>query len=309
LFSKNTQCTLSKRYTYLYKKIRPLRSLFSKLNKFEIRIRKAVNSQRQGNFSSIFKGTGLEFADLRTYQYGDDVRTIDWITTAKGQGAYVKIFKEEKEQTVFFLLDVSASQKIGALGQTKIDRAKEICGVLALSALKESSHVGLYAFSDQKELYLKPDTGMKFAYKFILKLFENRPLSNKTDITEAIRFTMNRLKKKSVIIIISDFQDDGYHDNLRAIAKKHDLVIIHLYDEREVNLPSLGLIPVKDEESNAVSWVNTSSRSFQKSMKMAFEETQKTLETIAKKYNANYLSVSSNENFVYRLVQLFRVRR
>ena len=172
MFSKNTQCTLSKRYTYLYKKIRPLRSLFSKLNKFEIRIRKAVNSQRQGNFSSIFKGTGLEFADLRTYQYGDDVRTIDWITTAKGQGAYVKIFKEEKEQTVFFLLDVSASQKIGALGQTKIDRAKEICGVLALSALKESSHVGLYAFSDQKELYLKPDTGMKFAYKFILKLFK-----------------------------------------------------------------------------------------------------------------------------------------
>jgi uncharacterized protein (DUF58 family) len=286
-----------------------LRSLFSRLNKFEIRIRKAVNSQRQGNFSSIFKGTGLEFADLRTYQYGDDVRTIDWITTAKGQGAYVKIFKEEKEQTVFFLLDVSASQNIGALGQTKIDRAKEICGVLALSALKESSHVGLYAFSDQKELYLKPDTGMKFAYKFILKLFENRPLSNKTDITEAIRFTMNRLKKKSVIILISDFQDGGYHDNLRALAKKHDLVIIHLYDNREVNLPSLGLIPVKDEESNAVSWVNTSSRSFQKSMKMAFEETQKTLETIAKKYNANYLSVSSNENFVYRLVQLFRVRR
>ncbi|MFT5884519.1 MAG: hypothetical protein ACI9IP_000974 [Arcticibacterium sp.] len=286
-----------------------MRSLFSRLNKFEIRIRKAVNSQRQGNFSSIFKGTGLEFADLRTYQYGDDVRTIDWITTAKGQGAYVKIFKEEKEQTVFFLLDVSASQNIGALGQTKIDRAKEICGVLALSALKESSHVGLYAFSDQKELYLKPDTGMKFAYKFILKLFENRPLSNKTDITEAIRFTMNRLKKKSVIILISDFQDGGYHDNLRALAKKHDLVIIHLYDNREVNLPSLGLIPVKDEESNAVSWVNTSSRSFQKSMKMAFEETQKTLETIAKKYNANYLSVSSNENFVYRLVQLFRVRR
>jgi uncharacterized protein (DUF58 family) len=286
-----------------------LRTLFSRLDKFEIRIRKAVNSQRQGNFSSIFKGTGLEFADLRTYQYGDDVRTIDWITTAKGQGAYVKIFKEEKEQTVFFLLDVSASQKIGSLGRTKIDRAKEICGVLALSALKESSHVGLYAFSNQKELYLKPDTGMKFAYKFILKLFENKPQSNKTDITEAIRFTMNRLKKKSVIILISDFQDDGYHDNLRALAKKHDLVIIHLYDEREVNLPSLGLIPVKDEESNAVSWVNTSSKGFQKRMKRAFEETQKDLETIAKKYNANYLSVSSNEDFVYRLVQLFRVRR
>ncbi len=262
-----------------------------------------------GNFSSIFKGTGLEFADLRTYQYGDDVRTIDWITTAKGHGAYVKIFKEEKEQTVFFLLDVSASQKIGGQGQTKIDRAKEICGVLALSALKESSHVGLYAFSDQKELYLKPETGMKFAYKFILKLFENKPESSKTDITEAIRFTMNRLKKKSVIILISDFQDKDYQDNLKALAKKHDLVVIHLYDQREINLPSLGLIPIEDQESNAVSWVNTSSRGFQRNMKEAFEETQTGLESICKKYNANYISVSSTEDFVHRLIELFRVRK
>ncbi len=286
-----------------------MRNIFSKLNKFEIKIRKAVNSQMHGNFSSIFKGTGLEFSDLRTYQYGDDVRTIDWITTAKGHGAYVKIFKEEKEQTVFFLLDVSASQGIGRQGEKKIDRAKEVCGTLALSALKESSHVGLYCFSDQKELYLKPESGIKFAYKFILKLFQLEPVSSRTDIKEAIRFTLNMLKRKSVLIMISDFQDKGYEDNLKALAKNHDLVIIHLYDDREVNVPSLGLVHIEDAEANKVSWINTSSKSFKRRMKQDFESKKDKLKTLSKQYNANYLEISSTEDFVSRLVKLFQVRR
>lgn len=286
-----------------------MKKIFSRLDKYEIRIRKAVNSQMHGNFSSIFKGTGLEFADLRTYQYGDDVRTIDWITTAKGHGAYVKIFKEEKEQTVFFLLDMSASQQVGENGRAKIDRAKEICGVMALSAIKESSHVGLYCFTDQKELYLKPDNGMKHAYNFILKLFQVEPKSFKTNITDAIRFTLNILKRKSVIIMISDFQDEGYQDKLKALAKKHDLVVLHLYDDREINLPELGLIPIQDTENNTLRWVNTSSRKFQKGMKQSFNDSKDTLEKLCKQYNASYLSISSTEDFIPRLIELFRVRK
>lgn len=285
-----------------------MRDIFSRLDKYEIRIRKAVNSQMHGNFSSIFKGTGLEFADLRTYQYGDDVRTIDWITTAKGHGAYVKIFKEEKEQTVFFLLDVSGSQEVGKRGQLKIDRAKEICGTLALSALKEASHVGLYCFSDQKELYLKAETGVKFAYKFILKLFQLEPKSRRTNIAEAIRFALNMMKRKSVMILISDFRDKDYEQNLKALAKNHDLVIIHLYDEREVNIPSLGLIPVEDRELGKTKWMNTSSRVFRKNMKEEFKRKQSELEDLCKKYNTSYLEISSEEDFVPRLVELFRVR-
>jgi uncharacterized protein (DUF58 family) len=268
-----------------------------------------VNSQMHGNFNSIFKGTGLEFADLRTYQYGDDVRSIDWITTAKGHGAYVKIFKEDKEQTVFFMLDVSASQKVGYEGKTKIDRAKEVCGVLALSALKESSQVGLYCFSDQKELYLKPEIGMKFAYKFVLKLFQNVPKSTKTNIQEAIGFTLKILKRKSVIILISDFQDDNYQDNLRALAKKHDLVLIHLYDKREISLPGLGIIPINDQESNTVKWINTSSKSFQKGLENTFSENKDHLEKLSKQYKANYISISSDEDFVPKLIELFRIRK
>jgi uncharacterized protein (DUF58 family) len=286
-----------------------LRDLFSKLDKYEIKIRKAVNSQMHGNFNSIFKGTGLEFADLRTYQYGDDVRTIDWITTAKGHGANVKIFKEEKEQTVFFILDVSGSQKVGAEGKMKIDRAKEVCGVLALSAIKESSSVGLYCYSDEKELYLKPETGMKFAYKFILKLFQNVPKSTKTNIQAALGFVLDVLKKKSVIILISDFQDENYIDNLRALAKKHDLVIIHLYDKREKTLPNLGIIPIVDEESGAVNWINTSSKSFKNQLRDSFKEREEQLQKIRRQYKASYLSISADEDFVPRLIELFRIRK
>jgi uncharacterized protein (DUF58 family) len=286
-----------------------LRDIFSKLDKYEIKIRKAVNSHLHGNFNSIFKGTGLEFADLRTYQYGDDVRTIDWITTAKGHGAYVKIFKEEKEQTVFFLLDVSGSQKVGAEGKMKIDRAKEVCGVLALSAIKESSSVGLYCFSDQKELYLKPETGINFAYKFVLKLFGNVPKSSKTNIRSALGFALDVLKKKSVIILISDFLDENYIDNLRALAKKHDLVIIQLYDKRENSLPNLGIIPIIDRETNSVNWINTSSKTFKSQMHNSFKEKGGMLQKISRQYKTSYLSISADEDFVPRLIELFRIRK
>lgn len=286
-----------------------MREIISKLNKYEIKIRKAVNSHRHGNFNSIFKGTGLEFSDLRTYQYGDDVRTIDWITTAKGHGAYVKIFKEEKEQTVFFMLDLSASQEIGAQGALKIDLAKEICGVLALSAIKEASQVGLYGFSDQKELYIKPENGMKHAYQFITKLFKANPKSEKTNIKEAITFVLNMLRRKSVIILISDFIDSNYELNLKALARKHDLVVIHVYDKREVSLPSLGIIPVYDKESKKTFWINSSSYFFKKEMTDVFKTNKDRLEKLCKQHNANYLSVESGEDYVEKLIQLFRVRK
>lgn len=286
-----------------------MQHILSKLNKYEIRIRKAVNSQMHGNFSSIFKGSGLEFADLRTYQYGDDVRTIDWTTTAKGHGTYVKIFKEEKEQTVFFMLDVSASQEVGNEGQLKIDTAKEICGVLALSAVKELSQVGLYCFSDQKELYIKPDFGMKQGYEFVLKLFKMKPVSEKTNIQNALLFALNILKKRSIVILISDFLDTNFEQNLKALAKKHDLVVIHLFDKREVELPSLGIVPVFDKESKRTVWLNTSSKKFRKEMKETFEHNRESLKKLCKQYNANYLDVDSREDYVPKLVQLFRVRR
>lgn len=285
-----------------------MENLLAKLQKYEIRIRKAVNGQMHGNFRSVFKGSGLEFTDLRLYQYGDDIRLIDWNTSAKGHGTFIKIFKEEKEQTIFFMVDVSASQQVGSAERSKLDTTKEICGVLALSAIKEASHVGMYCFSDKKERYMPPANSVKHGYQMILELFRLRPESPRTNLAEALGFALNVLKRRSVIILISDFIDSGYEKNLQALARKHDLVVIHLYDQREVNLPRLGIIPVFDTESRRTVWVNTASRRFRERMRTTFRENQQQLEQLCKQYRANYLAVDAVEDFVPPLIRLFRVR-
>lgn len=285
-----------------------MQEFLAKLVKYEIRIRKAVNAQLQGNFRSVFKGSGLEFSDLRLYQYGDDIRLIDWNTSAKGHGTFVKIFKEEKEQTVFFMVDVSASQQVGNAERSKLDTTKEICGVLALSAIKEASHVGLYCFSDQKEKYIKPSNSMKHGYQIILELFRLKPVSLKTNLTKAILFALNVLKRRSLIILISDFIDTGYEHHIKALARKHDLVVIHLYDQRETNLPPLGIVPVFDTESRRTIWMNTSSGRFRKFFQNIFNTNRQTLEQLCREYKANYLAIDSTEDYVPKLIRLFKVR-
>jgi uncharacterized protein (DUF58 family) len=281
----------------------------ARLRNFDIRIRKAVNSQMRGSFRSIFKGTGLEFSDLRTYQYGDDVRAIDWNVSSKGHGTFVKVFREEKDQTVFFVVDVSASQRVGPRHRDKLDATKEICGVLAMSAIREASHVGLYCFSDQKERYIKPANGLKTGYQLILSLFKLQPQSGRTNIADALLFTLNCLKRRSVVILLSDFIDQRYEHNLKALAKKHDLVVIHLYDQREVNLPRLGIIPVHDTESGQTVWANTSSTAFRIGLRDTFRQNQVRLEQLCRQFNANYLALDSQEDFVPKLIDLFRIRK
>jgi uncharacterized protein (DUF58 family) len=171
-----------------------LRQTIQKLRNYEIRIRKVLNTRMQGDYHSVFKGSGLEFSDVREYQYGDDVRTIDWNVSAKGHGTFVKTFREEKEQTVMFLLDVSASQEVGKHGSKKLDLCKEICGVLALSAVKEGSLTGVIAFSNKREKFIKPAKGMQQAYRIIAELWNLKTQSQQTDLSAAIHFTMNMLK-------------------------------------------------------------------------------------------------------------------
>ncbi|WP_020599051.1 DUF58 domain-containing protein [Spirosoma panaciterrae] len=281
----------------------------ARLRNFDIRIRKAVNSQMRGSFRSVFKGTGLEFTDLRTYQYGDDVRAIDWNVSSKGHGTFVKVFREEKDQTVFFVVDVSASQQVGPSYRDKLAATKEVCGVLALSAIREASHVGMYCFSDQKEKYIKPSNGLKTGYQLIMSLYKLQPESGRTSIADALLFTLNALKRRSVVILLSDFIDQQYEHNLKALAKKHDLVVIHLYDQREVKLPRLGIIPVHDTETGRTIWVNTSSAAFRNGLHDTFRQNQVRLERLCKQYNANYLALDSQEDFVPKLVELFRVRK
>ena len=285
-----------------------LKQLIKKLRNYEIRIRKAINSQMQGDFHSVFKGSGLEFDDVRSYQYGDDVRHIDWHASAKGHGTFIKTFKEEKEQNIFFILDVSASQEIGAESLQKIDISKEICGVLSLSAIKEDASIGLLCFSDQKEKYVKPDKGPKQAYEIINTIFKLKPNSTKTDLNKAMLMALGTIKRKSMFVIISDFLDDNYERNLKAIARKHDLIAIHIADDRETTFPNVGIIPLHDKETQKTVWVNTSSGQFRKRINHYYKESRDNLQKVCKRNNANYLYVNTREDYVPKLIKLFKIR-
>ncbi len=282
--------------------------LLKKLRKYEIAIRKAITTQMQGDFHSVFKGSGITFDDVREYQYGDDVRTIDWNATAKGHNVYVKTFKEEREQVVYMLLDVSASQEIGDPGHQKVDIGKEICGVLALSAIKEGSQVGMLCYSDSKEAYVKPAKGDKHAYQIISTLYNLEPASTKTDLKAAANYLLNIIKRRSIVMVVSDFVDEDYMHNLKALARKHDLIIIHLSDKRETNLPSLGIIPVFDKESRRTLWINSSSSFFRKKVSTSYAARRAALEDFCKKNQSNYLPVDTNEDYVPKLINLFRIR-
>lgn len=285
-----------------------MKDLLKKLRRYEIQIRKAINSQMMGDFHSIFKGSGLEFDDVRPYQYGDDIRIIDWNVSAKGHGTFVKTFREEKEQTIYFILDVSASQTIGAEGRTKLDVGKEICGVLALAGAKESSQIGLICYSDEREAFVKPAKGISQAYQLIHRLVHLKPGSGHTNLRKALAFSLNAIRRRSVIIMISDFVDQGFYPNLKSLARKHDVVVIQINDLRETSLPKMGIVPVRDKESGQTIWINTSFGDFREHIVLHHRQRVQDLSVFCKKHQINYLVVETHEDYVPRLLRLFKVR-
>lgn len=285
-----------------------MNELFHKLRKYEIMIRKVANNHLQGEYQSLFKGSGLEFDDLRPYQYGDDIRTIEWKVSAKGHGTFVKTFREDKEQSVFFLLDISGSQDIGQPGNKKIDQGKTIAGVLTLAAVFEGSQVGLISYSDKKEKLILPSKGSKQGVKMIRGIFDHENISLKTDLNSMFMFALNLIKKRAVIVIISDFIDEGYERPFRALAERHDVVAIQLTDPRESALPSLGIIPVFDKEKGRTTWVNTAFGSFSKKIADTFTSEREHLKDTCKKNQINYLAIDTTQDIVGPLLELFKYR-
>ena len=285
-----------------------VKEILKKVRKYEIEIRKYLNNSNQGDYNSIFKGSGIDFDDLRPYQYGDDHRSINWNISAKEDKIYTNTYKEDKEQSVFFLVDVSQSQHIGK-EENKINISKEIASVLTISALNTNSQVGILCFSDQKELFIQSKKGASHGYRIIKNLYELNQKSKKTNISSMIKFFMNTVKKKSLVILISDFIDKDYDKNMRALAKKHDVVCLHIYDDYETNIPNLGIIELEEKENNFRKWVNTSSSSFKKLSDNLFISKP---EELKKKMNAigiNYLKINSKENYVKNLIKLFKYRK
>ena len=285
-----------------------MKEILKKVRKYEIEIRKYLNNSNQGDYNSIFKGSGIDFDDLRPYQYGDDHRSINWNISAKEDKIYTNTYKEDKEQSVFFLVDVSQSQHIGK-EENKINISKEIASVLTISALNTNSQVGILCFSDQKELFIQSKKGASHGYRIIKNLYELNQKSKKTNISSMIKFFMNTVKKKSLVILISDFIDKDYDKNMRALAKKHDVVCLHIYDDYETNIPNLGIMELEEKENNFRKWVNTSSSSFKKLSDNLFISKP---EELKKKMNAigiNYLKINSKENYVKNLIKLFKYRK
>ena len=283
-----------------------MKEILKKLKKYEIRIRKYINNSYQGEYKSLFKGTGLDFDDTRLYNYGDDYRSINWKNSAKEDKIFINTYKEEKEQSVFFLIDVSNSQSIG--NRNKLNISKEIASVLCLSAMRKNSQIGLLCYSDIKELFIQSKKGNSHAYRIIKELYDLINISNKTNLNEMFKYFNNTIKKKSLVIILSDFLDKNFKNTLRSLSNTHDVICIHIEYKKERAIPDLGLIEIENNEENKKKWINTSSSEFNEIKKNTFMYKNNELQKFLKKINTNYLKVSTESDYVKDLIKLFKFR-
>jgi len=285
--------------------------LVRRLRHLELRMRQAVEAQLQGSFRSVFRGNGLEFDDVRLYQYGDEVRAIDWAVSSKGHGTFVKTYKEEREQQVLVAIDVSASQRIGggSGGPRKLDVGRDLAGVLALSAARQDAALGLFAFSDQKELYLPPAKGLRAAYALLQRLYGLQPASLHTGIAAGIRQVLGLLRRRSLVVLISDFIDDTYERELAMLARQHQLLVVQLVAPQEADFPALGIVPLRDAETGDRRWVDTSAPGFRARHSAQVLDRQQALQALCRRQRVGFLALRTDEDFVPQLVGLFRQRR
>ncbi|MCK9220498.1 MAG: DUF58 domain-containing protein [Bacteroidales bacterium] len=232
--------------------------LFKKVRKIEIKTRGLSNQIFSGQYHSVFKGRGMAFSEVREYQPGDDIRSIDWNVTARFNHPYVKIFDEERELTVMLLIDVSASNQFGTQKTIKQELITEIAAVLAFSAIQNHDKVGVIFFSQTVEKFIPPKKGVSHILRIIRELIEFRPQQQGTNLTEPLRFLTNAIKKRCTAFLLSDFLDNGFADAMKIASKKHDLIAVHIFDERETRLPDVGLIRTRNAETGELRWIDSS---------------------------------------------------
>jgi uncharacterized protein (DUF58 family) len=282
--------------------------LLKKVRKIEIKTKGLSNQIFSGHYHSAFKGRGMAFTEVREYQYGDDIRSIDWNVTARFNHPYVKVFEEERELTVMLLIDVSGSNEFGAVGMLKEDMITEIAGVLAFSAINNNDKVGVIFFSDRIEKFIPPKKGSSHILRIIRELIDFKPENKGTDIAQALKYLRNVIKKRSIAFLISDFNDRDFEDALSIVSKKHDLVCIRVYDQREQELPPLGIMKFRDAETGKIYWIDTSSKGVQEKVKQWKQEQERFLEITFTKAGVDLVSIPTNRDYVPPLMNLFRKR-
>ena len=284
------------------------KQILKKVKQVEIRTRGLVNDLFGGEYHSVFKGRGMAFSEVREYQPGDDIRLIDWNVTARNGSPFVKIFEEERELTVYLIVDISKSGEFGSQNQLKQEFAAEIASVLGFSAIKNNDKVGLILFSNDIEKYVVPKKGKSHVLRVIRELLYNEPKGNKTSIKNVLDYLLKVAKRKSVVFLISDFIDDDYWSSLKIVNRKHDLIGIRLFDPAELLLPDLGVIKVRDPESGSSFWIDTSNRAEMEKLKTQINSDFDAFNKQAKKIGFDIISVSTNGDFVDPLISLFRKR-
>lgn len=284
------------------------KELLKKVRKIEIKTRRLSNHIFGGEYHSTFKGRGMTFSEVRQYQYGDDVRAIDWNVTARYQEPYVKVFEEERELTLMLLVDVSGSANFGTQQQLKRDTITEIAATLAFSALQNNDKVGLLLFSDEVELFIAPKKGKSHVLRIIRELLEQKPKSPKTDVSAALEFMSRILKKRAIVFVLSDFLDSDYDQAIQLAARKHDLTGIRLFDPMEAKLPAAGLLYMKDAESGIHKWINSSSKSVRTAYALAHRKTADYFSGQFTRQGAGAISCATDESYVKKLLTYFKSR-
>jgi len=282
--------------------------ILKQVRKIEIKTRGLVNQVFSGEYHSVFKGRGMEFAEVREYQFGDDIRNIDWNVTARFGHPYVKIFEEERELTVMLVVDLSGSLSFGSATKTKQQIAAELSAILAFSALKNNDKTGLLLFTDKVEKFIPPRKGQKHALRIIREVLSFQPEGKRTNIKSALEFLNNAVKRRSIIFVMSDFIDSGYENIISSLSKKHDLAAIVLTDKREYEVPPLGLIKLKDSETGETRWFNTSNTHSVFLLKNLFKKSIEMKQKIFKSAKIDSIVLSTEQDYVKPLVKFFKAR-
>ena len=282
--------------------------LFKKVRKIEIKTRGLSNQIFSGQYHSVFKGRGMAFSEVREYQPGDDIRSIDWNVTARFNHPYVKIFDEERELTVMLLIDVSASNQFGTLKTFKQERITEIAAVLAFSAIQNNDKVGVIFFSKTIEKFIPPKKGTSHILRIIRELIEFRPQEQGTNLTEPLRFLTNAIKKRCTAFLLSDFLDKGFEDAIKIANKKHDLIALHIFDERETELPDVGMIRARNAETGELRWIDSSDRQVREHYQQWYKKHHAYLTDTWRRSGIDVAAIRVDQDYIKPLMGLFKKR-
>lgn len=282
------------------------KEILKKVRKIEIKTRRLSNHLFSGEYHSSFKGRGMTFSEVRKYQFGDDVRAIDWNVTARYNEPYIKVFEEERELTMMLMVDISGSQFFGTALQFKRETITEIAATLAFSAIQNNDKVGLLLFSNDVELYIPPKKGKSHVLRIIRELIEFQPKSAKTSVSNALKYMSNIMKKKAIVFVLSDFMDKDYEQTLKIVGNKHDVTGIRVFDRYEEEIPNLGVVPMLDAETGKVRYINTSSKSIRKSYMMHYKEVVDYFEKSFSRSGAGTIHTRADRDYVKSLLGYFK---